>query len=257
MDLGLHGKRVLITGSARGIGFSTAKSFLSEGAEVIINGRNEGNLNQAYRSLSEDYGDRIQAFRADVLSDNDLKAMYTFLEEHFGALDILISNVGSGKPESENQVSALECERFYRINTISAINVLQQLHPLLKKGIKPSVILMSSIVARECVPAPIGYAMAKSAVRTLNKYLSRMWATDGIRVNCVLPGNIYFDGGRWEEILKNNKEQTEQYIKDAVPMGRFGKLEEIADMIVFLSSQRSAFTTGAEIILDGGQVSAI
>ena len=257
MELGLRDKRVLVTGSTQGIGLATAKAFLREGAIVVINGRNEENLNQVYRLLSDEYGNRVYQFRADILSQKDLNEMSIFLEKQLGGLDILISNVGSGKPEDKNTLSVFEWERFSRINTTSTVGVLERIIPLLKKGNEPCVILISSIVAKESASAPVGYAMSKAAIRTLNKYLSRMWAKDKIRVNCVLPGNIYFEGGRWDELLKENKNEVERYIREEVPMERFGKPEEIADTILFLSSERSAFTTGAEVIVDGGQISTI
>lgn len=257
MELGLKGKRVFITASARGIGLATAKVFLSEGASVIINGRNEDVLKEAAGKLGAQYGGNIHYLVADMLSKKDVADICASIQERLGGLDIFVANLGTGKPESGNVLEVSEWRRFYDINAISAVNVLNQLYPLLKEGVYPCVILISSIVSKEMVSAPVGYAAAKSAVRVLNKYLSRMWAADGIRVNCVLPGNIYFEGGRWEELLKADEDGVSSYICASVPLKRFGKPEEIADIVAFLSSERSLFTTGAEIAVDGGQLSSI
>ena len=87
--------------------------------------------------------------------------------------------------------------------------------------------------------------------------MSRKWAGDGIRVNCVLPGNVFFQGGRWEELLNKDKRGVTEYIESCVPMKRFGEPKEIADMILFLSSKRASFITGAEISIDGGQLNVM
>ena len=257
MDLGLKGRKVLVTGSTRGIGLATARAFLEEGAVVAINGRDEGSLNKAFKELSLKYVDQVYPIRADMLSENDLNTAKSFLEDRMNGLDILVANIGSGRPEAENPLIASEWERFYRINVLSAVSVIDQFYPLLRKGNGACITLLSSVVARESSAAPAGYAGAKAAVSVLNKYLSRMWAADEIRVNCVLPGNIYYEGGRWAELMEEKKEETEGYIKETVPMRRFGSPEEVADMIVFLSSKRAGFITGSEIAVDGGQMRAI
>ncbi len=257
MELGLKDKRVLITASSNGSGLATARTFLDEGARVIVNGRSQGKLESVKQELSLHYGNRVRAFCGDILDDETIDKCVAFVKEEFDGLDIMVCNLGSGKPLCDNSLDKSEWQRFYDVNVLSSVGVLDKIRPLLRKGSNPNVIFISSIVSREVASAPIGYAAAKSAVRTMNKYLSRQWADDGIRVNCILPGNIYFEGGRWEELKKADEDGVMSYIESAVPMKRFGKPEEIADTIVFLSSERASFITGAEIVVDGGQLSVL
>lgn len=257
MNLGLEGKKVFITASSRGIGLATAKAFLDEGCSVVINGRDEERLRQIIDELAGMYPSRIAAFSGDMLHSDDITKAVEYVTGRFGSLDILVSNLGSGKPESNDCLDAAEWDRFFRVNTIGSVEMLNGFYDLLKMGTKPCVILVSSIVAKEAASAPPGYAASKSAVLVLNKYLSRIWASDGIRVNCVLPGNVFFDGGRWQELHEADPEGVDRYISEKVPMNRFGRPEEIADSIVFLASEKASFITGAELVIDGGQLGTI
>lgn len=257
MQLGLEGKRVFISGSVQGIGLAVANAFLAEGSVVLLNGRNREHLREAVGSLRTLHGERVRDYCGDMCSDSDIAGLTSYIEREMGGLDIFIANLGNGKPESKNPLSPCEWQRFYEINVMSAVKLLDKLHCFLREGNSPATVLISSVVSREASQAPAGYAAAKASVRTLSKYLSRMWAPDGIRVNCVLPGNVYFEGGRWEELLNQNRENVEGYIETAVPMKRFGKPEEIADAVLFLSSDRASFMTGTEIVVDGGQSNAI
>lgn len=257
MNLGLEGKKVFITASSRGIGLATARAFLDEGCYVIINGRDDGRLKQIVSELSGMYPDRILPFRGDILHSDEIAKAVDYVADIYGSLDILISNLGSGKPETKDSLEVAEWDRFFKVNILGSVETLNGFYDLLKKGTNPNVILVSSIVAKEIASAPPGYAAAKSAVLTLNKYLSRIWSSDGIRVNCVLPGNVFFDGGRWQELHKEDSDGVDRYISDKVPMKRFGRPEEIADSIVFLASERASFITGAELVVDGGQLGAI
>lgn len=257
MNLELKDKRVMITASVQGIGFATAESFLQEGSTVIINGRNKEHLNAAQNKLKEKYGKKVFSFQGDMQLKKDIERLCTYINDTFNGLDILISNLGNGKPLTTNQLDGNEWNRFYNVNVMSSVELLNSVYPLLKKGDDPAIVLLSSIISKEVSAAPIGYAAAKSAISTLSKYLSKLWASDGIRVNCVLPGNVFFEGGRWEELKSQDEKSIIQYIQSSVAMKRFGTPSEIADAIVFLASPRSSFTTGAELSVDGGQSNAL
>ena len=257
MDLGLKGKRVFITASTGGIGLATSEAFLREGSHVIINGRNEKKLYSEMKRLKSTYDADVDCVCGDMTKNEDIRAAAEQMEAKYGSLDVFVANLGSGKPESENPLEVSEWERFYDINVVGAVELSNCLHNLLKRGNEPCVTFLSSVVAREAALAPVGYAAAKSSVRVFSKYLSRMWVDDGIRVNCVLPGNVYFKGGRWEQLRDKGPNGVYDYINTAVPMRRFGKPEEIADTILFLSSRRAGFITGAEIVVDGGQSVAL
>ncbi len=254
MDLGLRDKNVMITASSQGIGFSTAESFLKEGANVLLNGRNEEKLKHSYKILCDKYGSgHVACFTGDITVADTISQCRSYIEDTWGRLDVLVPNLGSGIPICEDKLDIKEWETLINVNLLPAVKVIREFTEILSLSDNGSIILISSIVAYERMRAPYAYAAAKNAIRTLSKYLAGDLAERSVRVNCVVPGNIMFEGGRWEELYNNDKEGTEAYINREVPLKRFGRPEEIADAIVFLASERARFITGAELVIDGGQ----
>ena len=120
-----------------------------------------------------------------------------------------------------------------------------------------SVILISSITGVESTPSPLPYSAAKAALVNYGKNLARQVGKDQVRVNCVAPGNILFPGGSWEQRLAQRRDEVMDFIRAEVPLQRFGRAEEIADLVVFLSSDRAAFITGSCFVADGGQTRSV
>lgn len=254
MDLGLRDKKVLITASSQGIGFSTADSFLKEGADVLLSGRNEEKLKNSCGSLQKKYGrGRVYCFCGDMTKENMIGRCRNYIEEIWGRLDILVANLGSGKPVGDDRLDIKEWKALMDVNLLSAVRIIREFSEMLSLSGNGNLILISSIVAYERMHAPYAYAASKSAVRMLSNYLAGDLADKSIRVNCVVPGNVIFPGGRWEELYKSDMDGVKSYIDVEVPLKRFGKPEEIADAIVFLASERASFITGAELVIDGGQ----
>lgn len=254
MDLGLRDKNVLITASSQGIGLATAEGFLKEGANVIVNGRNREKLLQQYDMLQKKFGhEKVCYFAGDMSEEACLLQCRDYIKDIWGTLDILIPNLGSGKPVSKDKLDIKEWESLLNVNLLSAVRITGIFSDLLSLSGNGSIIFLSSIAAYERIHAPYAYAASKNAVRTLSCYLAGDLADKSIRVNCVVPGNIMFPGGRWEELHNQDKAGVENYIHTEVPLKRFGKPEEIADAIVFLASERAGFITGAELVIDGGQ----
>ena len=254
MDLGLEDKNVLITASSQGIGLSTAECFLKEGANVLLSGRNEEKLNRSFKVLQEKYGDdRVHCFSGDISKETVILQCRDYIQEVWGRLDILVANLGSGKPVSDDRLDIKEWETLIDVNLLSAVRLIRGFLEMLSLGKNGNIILISSIVAYGRMNAPYAYAASKNALRTLNQYLAGDLAGRSIRVNCVSPGNIMFPGGRWEELYSRDETGVKSYIDKEVPLKRFGKPEEIADAIVFLASERAKFITGAELVVDGGQ----
>lgn len=258
MDLGLSEKRVFISGSSQGIGLSIAEAFLKEGAKVILNARNETKLAEICRHLSEKYAKgHVYYFAGDMMSKRDIISLKKYVADEFKGLDILIPNVGSGKPVAANQLDIEQWKHFLRINLLGNVQLLDAMLSLLKMGQEPAVVLISSVAAKEISGAPYAYAAAKGAVLTLSNRLAHDWAQYHIRVNTVLPGNIYFEGGRWEEIMKTSRENTMKMVEDTVAMQRFGRPDEIAPAVVFLASRKASFITASSLVIDGGQLKGI
>jgi len=254
VELGLAGKRVVVTASSAGIGKAIAESFLKERASVFLNGRDAEKLQKVVIEYRELFGkNNVSGFCGDVTKEDTLLSWRETIKAQTDAIDVLAVNLGSGKPISNSRLDDYEWERLLEVNLLSAVRCVRVFQPMLEKGKNASIIFISSIAACERGTAPYGYAAAKNGIRSLSKYLSGDYAKYGIRVNCILPGNVYFQGGRWEELKKEKGLEIDKFIEDNVPLNRFAKPEEIGDTAAFLASERSLFTTGAEIVIDGGQ----
>jgi 3-oxoacyl-[acyl-carrier protein] reductase len=250
MDLHLKGTTALITASTSGIGLIIARTFLEEGASIIINGRSQDKLDRQIAILQDKFtGQNIIGFSADMSTDVGLSAFENFMQRKcIKSVDHLILNLGTGKKQGSN-LEIGEWQRFFNINLFGAVQLIN----LLKNSIKSSIVFISSIAGTQAISAPYAYSASKLAVLSFAKKLSVDYAPKGVRVNTVIPGNIYFKGGRWEELLAVNSSILNSYIKKETPLGRFGKPEEIANTVVFLCSDRAAYTTGSTIVIDGGQ----
>ena len=254
MNLGLDKKRVFITASSDGIGLATAKAFLDEGAFVAINGRDHEKLNRACDNLIGQYGrGRVLSVAGDATQTEDIKSFYSIVESEWNGLDVLVCNAGSGKGLSEDQYGVAEWKRLYDINLFSGIKLIDQFRCMLVNGSNPSIVMMSSLASYDRIGAPPAYAAAKVGINSLVKYLADDLSEKGVRVNAVAPGNVFYEGGRWDELSHQNRESVESYIRESVPMKRFGTPEEIADAVAFLASERASFITGTILKVDGGQ----
>ncbi len=244
---------MLVTGSSRGIGLAIARAFLEEEADVTLNGRDQAGLDRLRHELARQFPERsILALGGDVTDRAALARLHQAILTAWGGLDILVANVGSGKSVPDPLPAPEDWNRMFQVNFDSAVAVAREFYPLLKTA-GGNILFIASIAGVEAIGAPAGYTAAKSALIAFAKHLSRQAAGDGMRVNCIAPGNIYFEGGTWAEKALADPERVQQMLEVAVPLRRFGTPEEIAAAAVFLASERSAFTTGACLIVDGGQ----
>ena len=176
------------------------------------------------------------------------------IEKRFGSLDILIANVGSGSGKPGLESSDADWNQLLGTNLTGAALVVRHAVPLMKKNWGGSIVFISSIAGIEAIPAPLPYSSAKAGLIALGKNLSRLLAPDNIRVNTVAPGNVIFPGSVWDRKTKEDAEAVKKYLDTEVPLKRLARPEEIADAVLFLSSERASFVTGACLTVDGGQV---
>lgn len=257
MDLELKGKRVLVTGSTRGIGRATAERFLEEGARVVLTSRSETELRKVRDELaSRQAASDVLCRACDFRSPGDIKALREFIASSWDGLDILIANVGYGVSVPDPIPEREHMDHIFAENLHSAIDSAREFLPLVAAS-RGSIVFVSSIAGVEAFGAPVDYSVAKTAVIAFSKNLARKAADQGVRVNCVAPGNVYFEGGSWDMKLKDDAERIRNIIESTVPMKRFGDPAEIADAILFLSSPRASFITGACLIVDGGQTTTL
>ena len=247
MKFNFKNKKVLITGSSKGIGYTIAKKFIELSATVTINSHNALNLSKAKNKINNS---KLFSVKSDLTTDNNIKQMIKKSIDKMKGLDFLICNLGNGV--SNKDIGSENYEDWMnslKINLLSAIGTINHSKKYLKKSNSASIICISSIAGLHSVKAPLNYATSKAALISYVKSQSKILASDKIRINCISPGNIYFAGGSWEQKLSKNKKSINNYIKNNVPLKRFGTPEEIANACIFLCSDYSSFTTGTNLII--------
>ncbi len=258
MNLHLTNQVAFIAGSSRGIGRAIAAALLAEGANIVLTGRDPDSLNATHEELATtpELRHRILAITGNFSDPETIEDAYNLTVSRFGQIDHLIANLGTGSGKPGWQQDESEWIRLFDANFFSSVRLAQAAIPHLK-GRPSSILFISSIVAVEATPAPLPYSAAKAALTNYAKNLARLLAPEGIRVNTIAPGNIFFPGGSWERHLNNRREQVEHMLQTEVPQNRFGTPEEIASLAAYLCSPHAAFATGSTYIMDGGQTRTI
>jgi 3-oxoacyl-[acyl-carrier protein] reductase len=248
MNLNISGKVAFITGSSRGIGWAIAKALHTEGCRVILNGRNAFELASRKDELHGSVSVLGDVTEPAIARDLVLQAVNAF-----GCLDILVCNVGSGRSVAPGEESFEEWNRILTANFLSATNVIEASRAALVAS-KGSIVCISSICGLEVVPgAPVTYSVAKAALNAYVRGIARPFGRFGVRINAVAPGNIFFEGSVWDRRLKNDEPNVTSMLEREVALGRFGYPDEVANLVTYLVSPKSGFSTGSVWSIDGGQ----
>jgi 3-oxoacyl-[acyl-carrier protein] reductase len=246
MDLGLKGKKVILTGGSRGIGRAALELFAAEGCDIAFFSRNQTQVDEAVASLSK-HGGKVTGEAFDLGANiGGYAAWLKSAADKLGGCDIFVpgaSASGAGATGDWDVCMTLDIK-----GTVLGCEALE---PYLEKSGNGSVVIMSSTAGFETFIVPQAFNATKGALLVYSKQLGQAWGPKGIRVNAVSPGPIAFPGGNWEAI-KAAVPELYAATEAGFALGRWGGPEEVARTIVFLASPASSYTTGTNVVIDGG-----
>ena len=253
MDLRLNGKVALITGSSKGIGKGIAQLLAQEGCHITLCARHKETLESSADELRQ-HGTKIFPIQCDITKPGESYRLVASTIEYFKRIDILVNNVGGNRRKNFDQTSDEDWEDIINLNLFSHIRVTRNIIPHMKKQGSGSIIFISSIFGRESGGPTLSiYNTTKSALISLAKIMALELAVHGIRVNSVAPGSILFPGGSWDNRSKQDPSGITEFIKQNLPFGRFGTVEEVANVVAFLASEKASWLSGTCINVDGCQ----
>jgi NAD(P)-dependent dehydrogenase (short-subunit alcohol dehydrogenase family) len=244
MDLGLAGRRALITGGTKGIGRAIAECLVAEGADVAICARNAAEVGEAIAALSKG-GRRVFGRALDVADGAALRAWIGESATALGGIDIVVANVSALAITGEEAWHA-----GFAIDLMGTVRLVEAAMPWLETSDAASIVVISSVSGREVDFAAGPYGAFKAALIHYAQGLAFQLAGKNIRANSVSPGNTYFPGGVWEKIERENP----KLYADALalnPTGRMGKADEVARAVAFLASPAASFISGTNLVVDG------
>jgi len=247
MDLGLSGKRALVTGGTRGIGRATVELLAEEGASVAFCARSAEAVDELAEELRSK-GVTVFATVIDVSKEDELKGFIRDAAEALGGLDILVSNVTGGSLKGPEQ-----WQQSLELDLLPLVHLIDEGTPILEAAGGGSIIAMSSTFGFDNVwpSSPNSYGAFKAAIVRHASAAAHALAPKGIRVNTVSPGPTYFEGGDWAKI-KAGRVEVYDRVLGSIPIGRMGHPREVASVIVGLASPAMGYCVGTNVVCDGG-----
>ncbi len=246
MDLGLAGKKAIIVGGARGIGFATAEVLAREGCDVAITARGEDSVKDAVAALKR-FETKVVGGAVNVRKEGEYKDWLAKAIDELDGCDILvpITSAGGGAGSEKYWHNAFE------VDVLGPVRAVEAVLPGMVERQSGSIVLIATTSAGEAMGGPQAYNAMKASLVTWGKQLALAHGKDGIRVNTVSPGPIEFDGGNWE-MIKATMEKFYTATLRQQPQGRFGRPDEIARAIAFLASPAASWCNGSHLVVDGG-----
>jgi 3-oxoacyl-[acyl-carrier protein] reductase len=248
MDLGLAGRVALVTGASRGIGAAIAAGLAAEGCRVAICARTPETLQETAARIGA-AGAEVLPLAADLTTTGEAERVVRETIARFGGLDILVNNLGGGRAGDSDEAWDFTLD----VNLGVAVRATRAAIPQMKEQRRGVILIVSSVSGWQVGGSP-AYNAAKAAEIMYARSLGKDLGPFGIRANAVSPGSIMFPGGGWARRQERDPETIADFIARDMPLGRFGTPEEIANVTVFLASDRASLVTGANIAVDGCQL---
>jgi 3-oxoacyl-[acyl-carrier protein] reductase len=254
MDLDLTGKVAIVTGSSRGIGLAIARSLAAEGCRVSISARGETRLLEAVAEVAAVAGgaDRALAVAADLTTADGVQRVIDRTVAAFGGIDILVNNVGLAGGGGLLETTDEQWHEAFDQTLLPAIRASRLAVPHMQQRGGGAIVIIASIFGREA-GGRMTYNAVKAAEISLAKSLAQQLALSNIRVNSVSPGSTLFEGGSWWRRRQADPAGMAEFVKRELPFGRFGRPEEVGDVVAFLCSPRASWISGASVVVDGCQ----
>ena len=245
---GIAGKNAIITGSSRGIGLAVAERLASEGANIVLNSNDIDINTPLIKEISEKYGVKVQAIKADVTSYEAIEKMVNKVKEDWGSVDILVNNAGITRDNLILRMSPEDFDIIIDIHLKGVFNGVKAVYPIMMKQRSGKIINMASVIGIMGNAGQANYAAAKAGIIALTKSTAKELAGRGVNVNAIAPG--FIQTAMTDAIPENEKAK----ILASIPMKRMAQTSEVASVIAFLASDEASYINGQTIVIDGGML---